>query len=232
MIASAENLTISLKVSRQSSPDLGLDTVRTNRSDISMASGKSASPDRSIALSKFVNEVLNGEDTPKEIGQDLTFFKTWFEGHLVKTSKVKSLEASLEEILSKSYEATKDNRNDPDALRTAVAFSALDHIIPTSGRFKPAFVLIRRILCEAVYGIFPIGHTFNAFDSVPFFCERASFTKNEKELMLFNAQLKHDLELQRKQMARCIDRLDSAKADFFGMLTFDSSLLPSQSFQN
>jgi hypothetical protein len=37
--------------------------------------------------------------------------------------------------------------------------------------------------------------------------------------MLANAQLKHDLELQKKQMSRCIDRLDSVKADFFGMVS-------------
>ncbi len=165
-----------------------------------------------------MDEVLNGEETPDEIGQDLTFFKKWYEEHLVKMSKVKSLEVSLEEILRKSYESTKDNRNAPDALRTAIAFSALDHVIPVSGRFSNVFVHIRRILCEAVYGVFPLGHIVNAFDSIPFFCERASFERNEKELQHINAQLKRDLELQKKQMSRCIDRLDAAKADLFGMI--------------
>jgi hypothetical protein len=210
-----------LQSSRQSSPDQGFEAFKTNRSSSSAASGQSSSPGNSIALKKFVVKVLNGEEAFEEVGQDLTFFKTWFEEHLTKMSKVKSIELSLEEILKKSYEATKDNRNAPDALRTAVAFSALDHIIPISGRFHNAFVLIRRILCEAVYGVFPLGHIFNAFDSVPYFCERASFERNEKELLSFNTQLKHDLELQKKQMSRCIDRFDSAKADLFGMiLTF------------
>jgi hypothetical protein len=162
-----------------------------------------------------VDEVLNNP-APQEFGQDLTFFKTWFEEHLSKPSKLKSIESSLEEILNRSYEATKDNCNAPDALRTAVAFSAFDHIIPISGRFHHVLVLIRRILCEAVYGVFPIGQSISAFDSVPFFCERASFDRNEKELMAANAKLKHDLELQQKQMSRCIDRLDSTKADLFG----------------
>jgi hypothetical protein len=100
-----------------------------------------------------------------------------------------------------------------------VAFSAFDHIIPIGGRFNRVLFLIRRILCEAVYGVFPIGHVINAFDSVPFFSERASFERNEKELLQANSQLQHDLELQKKQMSRCIDRLDSAKADFFGMIS-------------
>ena len=170
-------------------------------------------------MAKFVDEVLNGQASPEESGQDLTFFKSWFEEHLSKTSKIKSIESSLEEILNKSYEATNDNHNAPDALRTAVAFSAFDHIIPIGGRFNRVLFLIRRILCEAVYGVFPIGHVINAFDSVPFFSERASFERNEKELLQANSQLQHDLELQKKQMSRCIDRLDSAKADFFGMIS-------------
>lgn len=205
---------IFLKSSRLSSPEKDTDSTIPG---VSLASGKSASPRRSVALTKIVDEVLNRR-APQELGQDLTFFKTWFEEHLSKTSKLKSMESSLEEILNKSYEATKDNRNAPDALRTAVAFSAFDHIIPISGRFHHVLFLIRRILCEAVYGVFPIGHIVNTFDSVPFFCERASFDRNEKDLMAANAKLKHDLELQQRQMSRCIDRLDSTKADLFGKI--------------
>ena len=165
-----------------------------------------------------MDEILNGEATPNEIGQDLSFFKTWFQQHLAKTSKVKSLEISLEAILNKSYEATKDHRNAPDALRTAVAFSALEHIIPVSGRFQAVLVLIRRILSEAVYGVFPLGQVVNVFDAIPFFNERESFQRNEKELKSLNAQLQHDLDLQKKQMSRCIDRLDSVKGEYFGSI--------------
>jgi hypothetical protein len=207
-----------LQGSRQSSPDQGVESTKTNRSIASMSSGKTASPRKSVALAQFVDEVLNGDQIPQENGQDLTFFKTWFEEHLTKTSKSKSLESSLEDILNKSYERTMKKQNEPDPLRTAVAFSALDHIIPISGRFCQVLVLVRRIMCEAVYGVFPLGHVSSPFDSIPFFCERASFTKNEKEFLLVNAQLKHDLELQKKQMSRCIDRLDSANADFFGKI--------------
>jgi hypothetical protein len=192
--------------------------MKTSRSNASAASRQSSSTAKSIALKHFVDEVFNGGCTPADIGQDLTFFKTWFEEHLVKMSKTKSIEVSLEEILNKSYETTKDNRNAPDALRTAVAFSALDHLIPISGRFSLVLVLIRRILFEAVYGVFPLGHIINAFDSVPFFCERTSFERNEKDLLSVNSQLKHELELQKKQMSRCIDRLDSARADLFGTM--------------
>jgi hypothetical protein len=206
-----------LKNSRLSSPEKDTDATKTGRSSATAASEKSALPGRPVALAKFVDEVLNIQ-APKECGQDLSFFKTWFEEHLSKTSKLKSLESSLEDILNRSYEETTDNRHSPDALRTAVAFSAFDHIIPVSGRFHHVLVLIRRILCEAVYGVFPIGHIVNAFDSVPFFCERASFDRNEKELMAVNSQLKHDLELQQRQMSRCIDRLNSAKAELFGKI--------------
>ncbi len=207
-----------LKTSGKSSPDQGFDAKATSRSSVSAASGESHSPRRSTALAKFVDTILNGEATPNESGQDLSFFKTWFQEHLAKTSKVKSLEVSLEAILNKSYEATADRQNAPDALRTAVAFSALDHIIPVSGRFQAVLVLIRRILSEAVYGVFPLGHVVNAFDSTPYFCERESFQSNEKELMSVNAQLKHDLDLQKKQMSRCIDRLDTVKGEYFGSI--------------
>lgn len=224
-----------LQGSRQLSPDQGVEATKTNRSVASAQSGKTASPRQSVAVAQFVDEVLNGDHTPQEIGQDLTFFKSWFEEHLTKTSKIKSLESSLEEILNKSYERTaqKLKQNEPDPLRTAVAFSALDHITPISGRFHQVLVLIRRIMFEAVYGAFPLGHVASPFDSIPFFCERASFTKNEKEFLLVNAQLKHDLELQKKQMSRCIDRLDSANADFFGMIyVMKFCILCSQLLQN